>query len=247
MFDAHFHIIDPRFPLDPSQAYQPPKFDVDDYRQATAELKVRGGAVVSGSFQGFDQQYLRSALSRLGASFVGVTQLPLTVTDEEIAGLATHQVRAIRFNLHRRGMADLTDIIELGQRVHQVAGWHSEFYVDAQHLPELMPAIERLPRVVIDHLGLTAEGRPHVLELVRQGGFVKATGFGRLSFNVAEMLQQVVDINPTALLFGTDLPSTRAPRPFSPDDVKLVRKAVGGEFAEQVLESNARKLYGLDD
>ena len=35
-----------------------------------------GGAVVSGSFQGFDQSYLLDALDQLGPSFVGVTQLP---------------------------------------------------------------------------------------------------------------------------------------------------------------------------
>jgi len=41
-------------------------------------------AVVSGSFHGFDQSYLLDALALLGPGFVGVTQLPATVTDDEI-------------------------------------------------------------------------------------------------------------------------------------------------------------------
>lgn len=54
LFDAHLHVIDPRFPLVANQGYLPPAFTVDDYRDRTAHLEVVGGAVVSGSFQAFD-------------------------------------------------------------------------------------------------------------------------------------------------------------------------------------------------
>ena len=57
VFDAHLHIIDPRFPLVASQGYVPEPFTVEDYRTRTAGLGITGGAVVSGSFQGFDQSY----------------------------------------------------------------------------------------------------------------------------------------------------------------------------------------------
>ena len=46
-----------------------------------------GGAVVSGSFQAFDQSFLIAALKNLGPSFVGVTQLPVSVSDNEIMAL----------------------------------------------------------------------------------------------------------------------------------------------------------------
>ncbi|GJN95251.1 hypothetical protein NJB1907f44_31280 [Mycobacterium marinum] len=61
LFDAHFHIIDPSFPLIGNEGYFPPAFTIGDYRARTAGLGIRGGAVVSGSFQGFDQGYLRRA------------------------------------------------------------------------------------------------------------------------------------------------------------------------------------------
>src|SRR5919206_5246603 len=76
VFDSHLHIIDPRFPLIPNQGYLPDPFTVRDYVERTSTLDLAGGAVVSGSFQGFDQSYLIHALERLGPRFVGVTHVP---------------------------------------------------------------------------------------------------------------------------------------------------------------------------
>ena len=66
-FDAHLHIIDPRFPLIENQGFLPEPFDCEAYQKRVDQFDVKGGAVVSGSFQGFDQSYLVSALEQLGA------------------------------------------------------------------------------------------------------------------------------------------------------------------------------------
>ena len=55
MFDAHLHIIDPRFPLVENHGYLPEPFTIADYRRRTAHLDVNGGAVVTASYQGTDQ------------------------------------------------------------------------------------------------------------------------------------------------------------------------------------------------
>ncbi|TCS81046.1 hypothetical protein EDD72_11423 [Tepidibacillus fermentans] len=60
-----------------NQGFLPNNFTIQDYLNRTRNLNITGGAIVSGSFQGFDQNYLREALKILGPSFVGVTQLPL--------------------------------------------------------------------------------------------------------------------------------------------------------------------------
>ena len=73
VFDCHFHVVDPRFPLIPNDGYLPDAFDVQDYVRATTELEVTGGAVVSGSFQGFDQSYLLASLASSVPGYVGVT------------------------------------------------------------------------------------------------------------------------------------------------------------------------------
>jgi predicted TIM-barrel fold metal-dependent hydrolase len=101
LFDAHFHVIDPAHPLVENNGYLPDPFTAQDYLQRVAELNVAGGAVVSGSFQAFDQGYLRDALSVLGPGFVGVTQIPADTTDETIRDLDRAGIRAVRFNLKR--------------------------------------------------------------------------------------------------------------------------------------------------
>lgn len=243
LFDAHLHIIDPRFPLVANQGYLPAPFTVADYRARTAAYNLVGGAIVSGSFQAFDQGYLRAALAELGSGFVGVTQLPATASDAEILDLHAAGVRAVRFNLKRGGSAELDDLEAMALRVHALAGWHVELYADARDLGELVPLLIRLPAVSVDHLGLSSVGLPTLLQLVAGGVRIKATGFGRVNFPVAAALQQLCAVNPDALLFGTDLPSTRAARPYADEDLLLVIETLGEELARKVLCTNALNFY----
>jgi predicted TIM-barrel fold metal-dependent hydrolase len=246
VFDAHLHIVDPRFPLNANDGFRPGLFTVADYQERTQALGIAGGAVVSGSFQGFDQTYLLAALRELGPGFVGVTQVPVSVSDAEILRLAAAGVRAVRFNLRRGGSASVDHLEQLAWRVHRLAGWHAELYVDARDLAELADVLERLPSVSIDHLGLSAEGLPHLLRLVEHGVRVKATGFGRVDFSVPEALRSLMAANPQSLMFGTDLPSTRAPRPFKDSDLDLIGEAIGTGGSEAVLFDNAWEFYHPD-
>ncbi len=244
IFDSHFHVIDPRFPLVPNQGFLPEPFSCDDYRRATDGLGITAGAVVSGSFQAFDQSYLLDALATLGPTFVGVTQLPPNATDADIAALDGAGVRAARVNLRRGGPATLEAVEQLARRLHAVAGWHVELYIDSTDLGELAPTLRRLPQVVIDHLGLSAAGFGHVLDLVAGGAKVKATGFGRVDLDVGSALARIAGVNPEALMFGTDLPSTRAPRPFSREDLDLLAAALADDdLVRAALWDTALALY----
>jgi predicted TIM-barrel fold metal-dependent hydrolase len=180
-------------------------------------VEIVGGAVVSGSFQGFDQTYLLDALERLGPSFVGVTQLPPTVTDEEVLALDAAGVRAVRFTLARGGALD----VDLARRVHELAGWHAEVY--ATDLPTHEATLRELPRLVIDHLGMNPEG---LAAAVRLGAMVKATP--RVDGDLSV-------VPPDRLMFGTDLPGTRTDRTFSPDVIAGITKSA--------LVHNARAWY----
>lgn len=241
IFDAHLHVIDDRFPLQANRGFVPEAFPAAAYRAAAEPLGVVGGAVVAGSFQGFDRGWLLAALDDLGSRYVGVAQLPASVPDEEIASLDAAGVRAVRFNLYRGGSAGEVELDRLARRVWDAAGWHVELYVDAAAVD---PArLARLPKIVVDHLGMTADGLDPLLRLVESGASVKATGFGRVELDVAEALRAVSKVNPEALLFGTDLPSTRAQRPFEPADVDLVIGTLGEENARLALYDNGVALY----
>ena len=245
IFDAHFHIIDPRYPLVPNQGYLPPPFSAEDYLARVRQLNITGGAVVSGSFQAFDQQYLIAALQTLGPGFVGVTQIPADITDREIQHLHEAGVRAVRFNVQRGGSEGVEHLERLARHVFDLVGWHTELYINSVMLKELLPVLKQLPGVSIDHLGLSKEGLPYLLELVSYGAKVKATGFSRCNFNVVEAMQQIIDVNPAALMFGTDLPSTRAPEPFKDEDMQLIKDNFPRESARRILYQNGMDFYRL--
>ena len=243
IFDTHFHIIDSRFPLTPNQGYLPDEFNWRMYRDAAAKLGVVGGAVVSGSFQAFDQTYLIDALAKLGPCYVGVTQLPASVSDDELKRLDAAGVRAVRFNVRRGGSAGIQDLASMAQRVYDLVRWHAELYIDSKDVAAIFDTLIRLPRVSIDHLGLSKAGFPALLKLAERGVQVKATGFGRVDFDVAQAVKDIVRANPASLVFGTDMPSTRVERPFKDTDVDLVADALGDALARKVFYDNAVAFY----
>lgn len=128
--------------------------------------------------------------------------------------------------------------------MHEVAGWHAELYIDARDLAEVAGTVAALPAVSIDHLGLHADGLPELLRLVERGVKVKATGFGRVRLDPAAAMRAILRVDPRALFTGTDLPSTRARRPFAAADLDLVAE-VAGEHAEAVLWGNAAAFYRI--
>jgi predicted TIM-barrel fold metal-dependent hydrolase len=243
LFDSHCHIIDHRFPIVANNGYVPPNFPLDDYRAQTRPLGVVAGAIVSGSFQANDQTYLMDALPKLGAGWVGVTQIPNDCPDAEILKLDGIGVRAVRFNLFRGRLDSVDDIVAMATRAHAVAGWHAEIYADAAALKPHAGRLAKLPQLSIDHLGMTAAGVPVLLDLVASGCKVKATGFGRVKLDVPATLEAIAKKNPNALVFGTDIPSTRAERPFEASDIDLVEEVLGSELAQKAFWDNPTALY----
>ena len=245
LFDSHCHIIDHRFPIVPNQGYTPPNFPLEDYLAQAKPLGVVAGAVVSGSFQANDQTYLMDLLPKLGPAWVGVTQIPNDYPDAEIAKLGALGVRAVRFNVFRGRIDSVDDIVALATRCHSVAGWHSEIYADAAALKPHVDRLAKLPKFSIDHLGMNGEGLPVLLDLVAAGWKVKATGFGRVKMDVPKVLEAVAKKSPDALVFGTDIPSTRAARPFETADIDLIERVLGRELAQKAFWDNPLALYRI--
>lgn len=242
-FDCHFHIIDKNFPVVPNQGFMPDAFTGEDYLARVTDIDLVGGAIVSGSFQELDQTYLFHALKVLGPTFVGVTQVPQTISDQELKELNDAGVRAVRFNVKRGGSEDIRHLENFALRVHKLVDWHTELYIDSTDLAPLFDTLVGLPKISVDHIGLSKAGFPTLLKLAEKGVRVKATGFGRVNFDVAPALKELYAANPKALMFGTDLPSTRAPRPYLDTDYDTVVNALGEEKAVNVFYKNAVEFY----
>ncbi len=243
LFDSHFHIIDQRFPLERNNGFLPEFFSCDQYRKRLEHYHLSGGAIVSGSFQAFDQSYLLAALKEMGPAYVGVTQLPAGVTDEEVLALNEAGVRGVRFNLKRGGSEGVENLDYFARRLYDLAGWHVELYVDSRDLDDLGPLLAPLPKLSIAHLGLSMDGFPALLKLAEKGCLIKATGFYRVDFDVKQALKDLANANPACLVFGSDLPCTRASRPYSDDDFALVIDALGEDAAAKVFYDNAVAFY----
>ncbi len=243
IFDAHFHIIDPRFPLIENQGYLPPEFKTEDYKSKWDNHELIGGAIVSGSFQGFDQRYLIDSLQDFGDSFFGVANIHPEIRDSEIEKLHKAGVRAVRFNLKRGGSAGIKDVNYLSHKLFAEYVWHSEFYIENKDLNGLNSLLREIPAFSIDHLGLTRDGIKDLYALVERGVKVKATGFGRVDFDPIEIMKTIQKINPEALLFGSDLPSTRAPKLFSFGDMDLIKDNFDEDDRRLIFSENALKWY----
>lgn len=153
-------------------------------------------------------------------------------------------MRAVRFNVARGGSANLDELENLARWVYELAGWHAEFYIDARTIDEdLWQRIAALPAASIDHLGMHEDGLDNLLCLVEKGIKVKATGFGRVELDPTATIKAIVDVDPTALMVGTDLPSTRAKRPFENTDFDLIAQALTPEQAAAVFWHNAAAFY----
>jgi len=174
---------------------------------------------------------------------VGVTQLPHTVSDQALFILNQMGIRAVRFNLKRGGSEDVRNLSSMAKRIYELLDWHTELYIDSSELPNLYNTLLSLPKISIDHLGLSHTGFKTLLKLAEKGVKIKASGFGRVDFDIATALQDIYKANPNALMFGTDLPSTRAPNPFKFKDINLIVQVLGEDAAQRVLYHNAADFY----
>ncbi|NER17575.1 amidohydrolase family protein [Spongiivirga citrea] len=246
IFDSHFHIINPKFQLVENNGYLPPEFTVDNYRKDIKDLKIIGGAIVSGSFQMFDQEYLLEALNILGENYFGVANIPISLSSDKLNLLNKSNICAVRFNLKRGGSESLENLVELSNKLYDTYGWHTELYVDSNDLKELKPILEQIPKFSIDHLGLSKNGLMELYYWTEKGVKIKATGFGRLDFDPISVMKKIHSINPNALMFGTDLPSTRAKVPFTVKDLKLIKDNFSENEQKRIFYENATEWYRKD-
>lgn len=243
IFDSHFHIINPKHPLFKNNDYLPSNFTIENYQETTKNFGIKGGVIVSGSFQKFDQEYLVDSLNKLGKNYFGVANIPMEMKQNDLDRLDKSNIVAVRFNIKRGGSEGISNLVKLSNRLFDEYNWHTELYVDNKDLKELNPILMKTPKFSINHLGLSEKGILELYHWAKKGVEIKATGFGRIDFDPIPVLKKINEINPSALMFGTDLSSTRARTLFTLKDIELIKENFTEREQQSIFHNNAKKFY----
>lgn len=267
--DCHAHVFGPvaRFPYAEPRSYTPEDAPVDAYLAHLDRLGCARGVLVQPSAYGLDNAAMIAAMERApsrlrGVAVGGAALTPATLKQWHAAG-----IRALRVNEFRRdgkpyyqNGVRLTDIEPLFGAMADL-GWHLQLWIDARDLPDMMPALNKVPfPVVVDHMGRmdyrNGTAHPGFQSLVRGVGggrlWAKVSGTYRLGTTPPDYPEArpfhdaLIAANPSQLVWGSDWPHPRPEGPV-PDAKHLLALFVdwtpSARHREQILAENPARLY----
>ena len=267
--DCHCHVFGPaaRFPYAEPRSYTPDDAPLETYLALLDRLGFDRGVLVQPSAYGRDNRAMIDALERAPERLRGVAVGGAEV--EPAALKAWHRVgiRALRVNEFRRdGKPYYQNGVRLADIEHLLPatadlGWHLQLWIDTRDLPDLLPALRRVPvPVVVDHMGrldyrhgTMNPGFQALLKEVGEGRFwAKVSGTYRLGATAPDYREAkpfhdaLVAANPANLVWGTDWPHPR-PEGSAPDAARLLQVFLDWTPDEDkrrtILASNPARLY----
>lgn len=260
--DAHFHIIDPRFPT-PEQS-KPTDQNFASYRLLQKRIGTTRAVPVQPKYHRTDPTCLLDALRQLGANGRGIGVLHPDVTDAELKRLHEGGVRGLRFSVWNPADTVTTvDMIEpLAKRIAGF-GWNVQLHMLGDQIVAASALLNRLPcQIVFDHMGRLPpkQGPDHpgfkvIADLMQKGkAWVKLAGaylnteIGGPEYpDATRIAQAFVRVAPERLVWGSDWPHVTEKH--MPDDAvlfDLLGVWAGDEKTRQrILVDNPAKLYGF--
>ena len=228
--DTHAHIIDPaRFPYSPQAAYRPQGQEIGTLERYLAVLDANrishAIAVQPTSGYLYDHRCVLDAVARSNGRLRAVVRVPPARAREYASVLDAPGVVGVRLDL----IADGVDVLDAPQMpwlldAMRERGLQLQIQCERDQLVRAMPLVAAARvAAVIDHcgrpvpaLGLTQPGFSALLELGRNGHFVKLSGPFRFSeqgppFHDCEpFVQALLDtFTPDRCLWGSDWPFLR--------------------------------------
>ncbi|MDR3669906.1 MAG: amidohydrolase family protein [Holophaga sp.] len=261
--DAHFHILDPRFPHRAPGC--PPGMTLDDYLLHQRRIGTTRAVVVQSKRDRTDHECLLDALGRFGANGRGIGVVLPDVSDAELKRLDAGGVRGLRFSVWNPvDTVTTVDMIEpLARRIAGL-GWHAQIHMSGDQIAESAALLRRLPcPIVFDHMGRLPpdQGPDHpafrvIAGLLDQGrAWVKLAGAylnirqGPPAYaDATRIARAFVRAAPERLVWGSDWPHLTEPH--KPDDAllfDLLTQWAGDESTRQrILVQNPAQLYGFE-
>ncbi len=263
--DSHAHIFGPasRFAILPDTHFVPHECPLADYLRMLRIIGCERAVLVQPSVYGTDNTAISEALQSGEFELRGVAVVREDVTDKQLEDLHAQGFRGIRINTASAtpGLR-LEHAPGLAQRIRHL-GWHLQFFVDLEAMPELEPRLAALPvDLVIDHFGRVAAaggveapafrallrllGRDHCWGKLTGPYFL--SGRGPAFADVAALARAMVEVAPDRLVWGTDWPhpSARAQMPNDGDLADMLASWVPDSAARtRILVDNPARLYGF--
>ncbi|GAA4333104.1 amidohydrolase [Pigmentiphaga soli] len=258
--DCHAHVIGspPEHPFVDGRSYTPPPASEADYLGMLDATGMAYGVLVQVSVHGTDNSLMLRVLRRHPRRLRGVAVMPLGLPARQYDEARRSGVAGLRLNVLYGGGVGLGDLEEYGALARDL-GWHLQLLVDARRIASLASRIAALPvPVVIDHMGhfparqgLAHPGVRTMLDLVRDGAWVKLSGAYRLDEapwrHTIPLARACLEIAPERCVWGSDWPhvSHWASMMNVGDLLDLLADwAPDPATRERVLVRNAHALYG---
>ncbi|WFU20476.1 amidohydrolase family protein [Bradyrhizobium sp. CB3481] len=259
--DAHFHIIDPRFPS--PETTKPEGSSLDDYLMHQHRIGTTRAVPVQPKYHRTDHTCMLDALKRLGVNGRGIGVCHPDVADSELKRLDAGGIRGLRFSVwNPKDTVTTIDMIEpLAKRIADL-GWHVQLHMSGDQITGTAAMLNRLPcPIVFDHMGRLPpkQGPDHpafavIAGLVGKGrAWVKLAGAylnseqGPPYADATRIAQAFVAQAPERLVWGSDWPHVTEKH--KPDDAELLDLlgvwAGSDKTRNLILVDNPAKLYAF--
>jgi predicted TIM-barrel fold metal-dependent hydrolase len=258
-WDSHVHVFDAQAPVRAGH-YRPAHHPLADIEATATGHGVQHLVLVQPSVYGHDNRLLLQALAQQPGRHRGVVVLAGDESDATLDAMHAAGVRGARLNaVSPVGAPDLAAAFAwLAPRL-RARGWHLQWYVAAEQLPQVAALHAGSGLVaVLDHLGgLRAGLAPEhpawaALQALAEGGaWVKLSGWYRL--DAAEPyaalwphVRRVAALCGPRLVWGSDWPHTSFAPEARPAHASTWAPAVAslGAARAQALHAGAAALYG---
>lgn len=262
--DTHAHVIGvpPEHPFVAQRSYTPPRASLESYLHMLDATGMTYGVLVQVSVHGTDNRLLFDALRAQPKRLRGVAVMPLGLPERDYLAARDAGVVGLRLNVLYGGGIGFGQLAAYGALARDM-GWHLQFLIDARELREYARRVDRLPvPYVVDHMGHFAvdevpvndESFNTLVELVRDGGWVKLSGAYRLSNHdvpyaqTTPYAQRLIDAAPARCVWGSDWPHVAHwRRMMNVGDLldTLALWAPDEAVRTRVLVANPHALYGF--
>lgn len=256
--DTHAHVVGEHFVAE--RSYTPPPAPASEYLRMLDATGMTYGVLIQVSVHGADNSLMLDVLAAHRDRLRGVAVVPPDVSDAELARLADAGVVGLRLNTVSGGGFGF-DRIDRYEAICEEMGWHLQLLTSTQRLEQVATRVGRLRvPVVVDHLanvevsgGLEQPGWKLLVDLVRDGAWVKLSGAYRLSdqpgyADTVPFARELVAAAPDRCVWGSDWPHVsvweRMPNVGELLDV-LADWVPDPATRDAVLAANAQRFYGF--